>query len=86
MGSIEETPEEAKNERDAPGRRGQTGLIGSDYTAPAGGNKANQDIDDDDSYDNDFEPFETSKKDFYQLDSVESKTQKTESAEAASAR
>ena len=71
MGSIEETPEEAKNDTSR--------LIGGGLDAykrdsePTVKHANNQD-DGDESYENDFEPFETSKKDFYQLDSIESKT------------
>lgn len=48
--------------------------------------EADNDDDDEDDYedDNDFEPFETSKKDFYNVESMESKTHRTES-EAKSA-
>ena len=77
MGSIEETPEEAN--KDGTGRKLD---FGTETKTPAKKpdalvlDKTDDVANDDDSYedDNDFEPFETSKKDFYQENSIESKT------------
>lgn len=82
MGSIEETPEEAN--KDGTGHKLD---FGTETKTPAKKqdalvlDKTEDAANDDDSYedDNDFEPFETSKKDFYQENSIESKTQRTES-------
>ena len=62
MELIHETPDEAK---DASGRDLQAALTNKNLV------KEEDEDDDDDDYedDNDFEPFETSKKDFYQADS-----------------
>ena len=68
MGSIEETAEEVN--KDGTGRKLD---FGSKTQTPG----KNEDVNaEEDSYedDNDFEPFETSKKDFYQENSMESKT------------
>ena len=74
MGSIEETAEEAN--KDATGRKLDFGSkTHTPVKTPVEKDEGGDD-DAEDSYedDNDFEPFETSKKDFYQENSIESKT------------
>ena len=65
MELIQETPEEVH--KDGTGRK-------LDFEEEVEGAAEAISSDDDYEDDNDFEPFETSKKDFYQGDSIESKT------------
>ena len=72
MEPVQETPEEAV--KDATGKSLAAMNVVSP-PAPKDSSVDENEEDDDYEDDNDFEPFETSKKDFYQNESLDSKTQ-----------